>query len=429
MKLKALIAILIPLLFVGCDSLFDKGDVEKEYDGPAQVEFKPLQQEVSEIDQAAAVRIQLIGEQPSSDVTVNVEVDGASTAQAGVHFNLTSTQATITANSSTVDLPVQIIDSGVFGASGEVALVLNITSASNDVQVAENLSQATVFISEFERAVALGTQAVDNRTTPDTLQALATGVTAIPGDAIVVTTNPGVASPTPSDFVGERIVGYTLVEQAVSGGSVYVDLWNFAGGSAGNDYVAHVIRSSQASQSSLSTGVVSNESVTSSNIYSSGVAPVYSVDQFAWSDVTVTDSTNTVSIDVVEIGYEGSVGQDTVSIDLHEAAEDSTIGAFVGVSAQDLEVNTAYNNVQVDVVEPVAPGDSEATREEDFITGTGLYFAMAHLGPAGLDANGDRIPAQQPALSGVTTVDDELTFSPVGEYATVTVDTTVVPVP
>ena len=34
-KHTALAVLLLPLLFMGCNDLFDKGDVEKSYDGPA----------------------------------------------------------------------------------------------------------------------------------------------------------------------------------------------------------------------------------------------------------------------------------------------------------------------------------------------------------------------------------------------------------
>lgn len=419
MKIKLIIALVIPLLFVGCDSMFDKGDVEKTYDGPAQVEFAPLQQEVSEIAGSTSVAIQLIGQQPTTDVTVTVEVDASSTAQAGVHYNLTSNEATIAANSNSVDLPIEILDSGIFGAGGEVTLLLNISAASGDVQIAENLDQATIFIAEFERAAAFEAQALDLRAGIDDTSVLVSGVTGQPGDAVVITTNPA-----DGDFEGETIVGYTILSAAQRGGSVLVQVINSGNGTPDattDDHVAHVIRGSQVSQASLDNATVSAETL-GFVAATSAAAPVYGVLQFDWSDETAIDSTNSVTIDVVEIAYNGSIGENQVSIDLHESDADSAVGAYVGVSSIDLDVNTVYNNVQVDVVEPVSAGDDEATREEDFIRGTGFYISMVHLGPAGLDANDERIPAQQPPLFSGQLIDNSVTFVPVNAYAEVTID-------
>lgn len=419
MKLKLLIALLIPLLFVSCDSLFDKGDVEKTYDGPAQVEFTPLQQEVSEIAGSTSVDVQLIGQAPTSDVTVTVEADPSSTAQAGVHYNLTSTQATIAANSNSVTLPIEILDSGSFGPGGEVELVLNIASASGDVQIAENLDQATIFIAEFERAATLNAQALDLRAGINDNHVLVSGVTGQPGDVVVITTNP-----TDGNFEGETIVGYTTLAAAQRGGSVLVEVINSANGApdaSPDDHVAHVIRGSQVSQSTLTNFTVSAETL-GSVAASSSAAPIYGVLQFTWNDETAIDSTNSVTVDVIEIAYNGTAGQDTVSIDLHESDENGAVGAYVGVSAIDLAVNTVYNLVQIDVVEPVQAGDSEAERNTDYIRGTGFYLSMVHIGPAGLNTENDRIPAQQPPLLSGQLIDDAATFIPINELAEVTID-------
>ena len=144
MKLKALILILIPLLFVSCDSIFDKGDVEKKFSGPAQIEFKPLQQEADQASGSFDVAIQLIGEQRGSDLTVNFNVDGASTAVAGTHYTLSSTSATIASGTSAATVTIGLVD-GNLAAGEEVTLILNLED-SGDVTAAPNLDQSTTYI-------------------------------------------------------------------------------------------------------------------------------------------------------------------------------------------------------------------------------------------------------------------------------------------
>ncbi|MBD3616389.1 MAG: DUF4843 domain-containing protein [Gracilimonas sp.] len=144
MKLKILIALLIPLLFVSCDDLFDKGDVEKTYDGPAQLEFKTLQQEVDQADGSFDVTIQLIGEQRDADLNVSFTVDGSSTAVEGTHYTLNGTSATIAAGTSSASITIDLID-GAQAAGEEETLILNLQD-SGDVTAAPNLDQATIFI-------------------------------------------------------------------------------------------------------------------------------------------------------------------------------------------------------------------------------------------------------------------------------------------
>lgn len=144
MKLKLLIALLIPLLFVSCDDLFDKGDVEKKFDGPAQIEFKPLQQEANQASGSFDVTIQLIGEQRDTDLTVSFTVDGSSTAVEGTHYSLNGTSGTIAAGTSSVEITIDLID-GNLAAGEEVELILNLQDADG-VTAAPNLDQSTTFI-------------------------------------------------------------------------------------------------------------------------------------------------------------------------------------------------------------------------------------------------------------------------------------------
>ncbi|WP_428236232.1 hypothetical protein [Gracilimonas sp.] len=144
MKLKALIFVLVPLLFVSCDSLFDKGDVEKTFSGPAQLEFKPLQQEVNQSSGSFDVAIQLIGEQRGSDLPVSFTVDGSSTAVEGTHYTLNSSSATIASGASAATVTIDLID-GNLAAGEEATLILNLDD-SGDVTAAPNLDQSTTFI-------------------------------------------------------------------------------------------------------------------------------------------------------------------------------------------------------------------------------------------------------------------------------------------
>jgi hypothetical protein len=408
MKTKLFILALLPLLLTGClNDLFDKGDTEKVYDGPPQVSLFPLQQEVTEIDGSTEIDVQLIGAPASGDITVSVSADAASTAEAGVHYNLPSNQVTIASGSNVGTLTIEILDSGAF-TSGSVRLRLNIDDVSGDIEIAENLKQSSVFIAEFERSVALQTQALDLRTGVNDTELRVTGVTGRTGDVVVITTNPS-----DGDFEGETIVGTATLASALSSGSIMVDV----SGASPDDHVAHIIRGSQVSQTSLDTGTVSAETLSNVDA-SSGVAAIYGVAQFQWDDETAIDSTNAVTVDVIEILYNGTEGENEISIDLHEVNEDGSIGAFVGISLLDLAVNTVHNNVIIEVVEPVSPSDDDPERVDDYITETGTFFAMAHLGPAGEDGDGNRIPAQQPALQAGFADG----FVAVGDSAVVTIE-------
>ncbi len=146
MKSKLLILALLPLFFIGCNDLFDKGDAEKVYDGPPVVGFFPLEQEVAVGAGGTAVEIQLIGAQRDSDLSVNFSVDGSSTAEAGTHYNLVSSSpVTLESGSSTVNVQIEVIADSVPEGS-EVRLTLNLDGASDGVDAAENLSTTNIFI-------------------------------------------------------------------------------------------------------------------------------------------------------------------------------------------------------------------------------------------------------------------------------------------
>jgi hypothetical protein len=409
MKIRLLILALLPLLFVGCDDLFDKGDVRNTYDGPPQVGLFPLQQEVSEISGVATIEVQLIAPHQSSAVNVSVSADDASTAQAGVHYNILTPQVTIAPGSSTVDVEIEIIDSGIFppGTSSR-SLRLNIESA--DVEIAANLRQSNLIIQRFNRAIALQTQALDLRV--DDTDLLVTGITGQTGDVVVIT--PWVSG---GNYVGAPIVGTAALTSNLRGGSIVVDVE----GADPTDHVAHIIRGYQISEGTLASGEVS-EATFARVAATSAVAPIYAVAQFLWNDEIYPTATGSVIVDLIELLYTGTNGVEVVSIDLHAVDAEGNIGAFIGISQEDLAFNTVHTGVIIDVVEPVDPASATPTRTDSTIAASGTFFAMAHLGPAGLDASENRIPAQRPPMRAALEDEDGVFgFFPIGDFADVTI--------
>ncbi len=149
MKKRILVALLIlPTLLIGCDSLFDKGDVEKTYDGPDQIGLFPLEDnnDLSNGDTGTSIEVQLIAKsQKSSDLSIGFSADPSSTAQEGVHYTFdTPSPVTLAAGTSTVDIEISFIDGSV-PANSEVLLILNLNETQG-VELAENLKSSNVFI-------------------------------------------------------------------------------------------------------------------------------------------------------------------------------------------------------------------------------------------------------------------------------------------
>lgn len=144
MKRKLLILALIPFFALGCNDLFDTGDADKVWDG-LELGLYPLQQEVGINDGSAAVEVQLIGEQQSSDVSVVFNIDGDSSAEEGVHYNLTtSSPVTLESGTSTVDIVVELIEDSV--PEGEtVSLIINLED-SDGIPASPKISQSTTII-------------------------------------------------------------------------------------------------------------------------------------------------------------------------------------------------------------------------------------------------------------------------------------------
>src|SRR5690625_5496541 len=95
MKFKSIILAFIPFLLLGCNDLFDKGDVEKSYDGPPIVGFFPLQAEANLSDGSISIEVQLIAKEArSSDLPVAFHVNAEeTTAVEGVHYTISTSRS------------------------------------------------------------------------------------------------------------------------------------------------------------------------------------------------------------------------------------------------------------------------------------------------------------------------------------------------
>lgn len=143
-KHTALAVLLLPLLFMGCDDLFDKGDVEKAYDGPDVVAFADLQSTVNE-GSSLTVEIQFISSQglANSDISVSVSADGNTTAPAST-YSLSTNSVTITSGTASAEMTVDFPTNADIGDGDEV--VLSLTLTSSDATPSENLDTKTIFI-------------------------------------------------------------------------------------------------------------------------------------------------------------------------------------------------------------------------------------------------------------------------------------------
>jgi len=141
-KHTALAVLLLPLLFMGCDDLFDKGDVEKSYDGPDVVAFADLQSEVTE-GTSLTVDIQFISSQglANSDISVSLSAEGAPAST----YALSTNSVTIASGTATASMTIDFPTNGDIGDGDEVTLT--VTLSSSDVAAAENLDTKTIFIS------------------------------------------------------------------------------------------------------------------------------------------------------------------------------------------------------------------------------------------------------------------------------------------
>lgn len=145
MKINKLKNALVLLMLVGATGLLTGcfEDEDNTYQGPLQVEFKPVTRTVNNGAGLQELRVQLIGPQQSQPITVSVSADESSTAQAGVHYNLVDNgQVTIPANSSFGAARVDVL-----GAPTGGKLVLTLSGDDQmGVIAAENYKQFTLTI-------------------------------------------------------------------------------------------------------------------------------------------------------------------------------------------------------------------------------------------------------------------------------------------
>lgn len=138
--------LLVSVLFTGClNDLFEQND--NTFQG-TQVEFSPLTGAIAEPRTGVApvvrnVNVNLIGAQRDSDTPISFTVAG--TADAGVHYNiLTPSPIVLPANSSSVNVQVQVIDSPL---ANNVTQTVVLELQSGDVaEAAENLKTFTLTI-------------------------------------------------------------------------------------------------------------------------------------------------------------------------------------------------------------------------------------------------------------------------------------------
>ena len=145
-KHTAIAVLLLPLLFMGCDDLFDKGDVEKSYDGPDVVAFADLQSTVNE-GSSLTVEIQFISSQglANSDVNISISAEGVTDDPATPNtYSLSTNSVTISSGTATAEMTVDFPTNGDIGSGDEV--VLSLTLTSSDAAPSEELDTKTIFI-------------------------------------------------------------------------------------------------------------------------------------------------------------------------------------------------------------------------------------------------------------------------------------------
>ncbi|MCC5915571.1 MAG: hypothetical protein JJU46_14445 [Balneolaceae bacterium] len=136
----------VAVLFVGCNSLFDTGDVEGTIDtDDPQVGLFPLTNQTNLEDGGTVIEVQLIAEQRGNDLSVEFSIDSESSAEEGVHYELvTPSPVVIEAGESTTDIVIDYLPEG-FDDGGE-DIIINLEGTDSDVRVAPNFETSTTTI-------------------------------------------------------------------------------------------------------------------------------------------------------------------------------------------------------------------------------------------------------------------------------------------
>lgn len=97
----------------------------------------------NQVDQST-VRVNLVGAHVAQSINILIGVDPASTAVQGVHFRLPTTEVTIAPNTSSIDVPIEIL-TGNLGSDETPDLVLRILDAG-PTKISANYNTVTVEI-------------------------------------------------------------------------------------------------------------------------------------------------------------------------------------------------------------------------------------------------------------------------------------------
>lgn len=139
------LALMSTMLLSACD-FFEQRN--RRYDDGPQVAFAQTEQQIETVDEGegtVAVEIQLIGPHRDSDLPVSVAVDDSSTAEEGRDYTLSSTSATISANSSTTEISIDVLDNSLNDGGTDYELYLSLSDAEG-VEAAENLKTYSMII-------------------------------------------------------------------------------------------------------------------------------------------------------------------------------------------------------------------------------------------------------------------------------------------
>ena len=111
-------------------------DNDKAFDGPTVTEFKPIARtvKVSAAAGSADALIQLVGPQLGATLMVPFNIDPASTAVAGTHYNITAigNSVALDPNKSSVIIPIRLVAGSVTAAAG-VKLIINLGEAPGGI--------------------------------------------------------------------------------------------------------------------------------------------------------------------------------------------------------------------------------------------------------------------------------------------------------
>lgn len=143
--IKLFTVVLVAILFSGClnELLPEK---ELTYQGESQLEFKPQTETYAEDEGTVNLKVQLIGPQRDSDLSVAFSVNADKTdAVAGTHYSLaTPSPVTLTANSSSATVTLNL--NGTSLDAGQTRTLVLTLDESNKVKPAPNLKSSTITI-------------------------------------------------------------------------------------------------------------------------------------------------------------------------------------------------------------------------------------------------------------------------------------------